>query len=141
MLSSRLMLILAQIIILMGGFSLIFASIRLFIRAVNAGMPSWNLYWIVPVAAVLGAIKAIFVMRRRMRENISRLCAAEGKLWPWQIYPYQLLIFILFMMTMMFILKRVLAGSAASLGALGAIDVTIAVALLVSSREYRRKDC
>jgi hypothetical protein len=139
MLSPRLMLILAQALLVVGSISLIPASVRLFSRAIDAGMPVWNLYWIVPVAMVLGGAKAVFVMRKRMRQNIDRLRSAEGKLWPWQIYPPQLLAFILSMVVMMFVMKRVLAGNAVGLGALGAVDVAVAVALVVASGEYHRK--
>lgn len=141
MLSSRLMLFFAQGLLVAGGISLVIASIRLFLRAIAAGMPVWNLFWIIPVAALLGASKAIFVMRKKMRENISRLCESEGKLWPWQIYPAPLLGFILSMVVMMFVLKRVLVGNATGLGLLGAIDVGVAVALLVSSFEYQGERC
>jgi len=141
MLSPRLMLIFAQALLFLGGLSLVYASSRLFLRAIAAGMPAWNLFWIAPVAILLGACKAIFVMRKRMRDNIARLGAARGKLWLWQIYPARLLGFILSMVTMMFVLKRVLAGNAIGLGALGALDLLVAVALVVSSREYSRKAC
>ncbi len=141
MLSPRVMLILAQSLLVMGGFSLVYASARLFLRAFNAGMPIWHLFWVIPVAVALGASKAVFVMRKRLRVNIARLCAVEGKLWPWQIYPPQLAVFVLSMMVMMFVLKRILVGNAVGLGVLGAIDVMVAVALLVSSLEYRQKEC
>ena len=137
MLSSRVMLILAQSLLVVGSISLVPAAVRLFIRAMNAGMPTWHLYWIVPVAMVLGATKAIFVMRKRMRTNIARIQSTQEKLWPWQIYPPQLLLFILSMMTMMFVLKRVFAGNAIGLASLGAVDVAVAVALVVASAEYR----
>ncbi len=140
MISPRLMLILAQTMLLMGGTSLIYAAVKLFIRSVAAGFPVWHLYWIVPVAVVFGASKAIFVMRKRMRINIVRLRATEGKLWPWQIYPPQLLVFILAMVLLMNILKRILTGDPVGLAALGAVDVIVAVALLVSSGEYRRSE-
>ena len=67
---------------------------RLFRRALDAGMPVHHLYWMVPVAIVLGAFKARMVMRKRMRANIARLSGATEKMWPWQIYPPQLLAFI-----------------------------------------------
>ena len=81
--------------------------------------------------------KAHFVMRRRMRENARRLTTATGRMWPWQIYPPPLLGFIVSMMVLMFVLKRVFNGHALALGLLGGLDLGIAVALLVASREYR----
>ncbi len=137
MISPRLMLILAQALLVVGALALMPASVRLFLRALEAGMPSWHLYWIIPVAALVGGVKAVYVMRRSMRQNSIRLRSAQGKMWPWQIYPPQLFVFILSMVVMMFVFKRVFAGSAFGLGALGGIDVAVAVALVVASGEYR----
>jgi len=137
MLSSRLLLILARTWLVFGSLSLVFASARLFRQALDAGLGRAHLYWIVPVAALAGAAKARFVMRRRMRANIARLAAATGKLWLWQIYPPQLLAFILSVVTLMAFLKRAAAGNGAGLGALGGVDVLVAVALGVASWEYR----
>ncbi len=138
MLSPRIMLILAQATLTLGFLSLVYASVRLFLRAIAAGMPVWHLYWIVPVSVVVGSFKAIKVMRKRMQQNIARLKAANGGLWPWDIYPRPLFIFILSMMLLMFVLKRVFVGNAMGLGFLGGLDLAVAVALLVASFEYRR---
>lgn len=137
MISPRLLLIMARTWLVLGSLSLVFASTRLFRRAMDAGLDPANIYWIVPVAILIGAFKARFVMRRRMRENIARLAATREKLWLWQIYPPQLLIFILSMVALMAVLKRVLAGNGIGLGALGGVDVLVAVALGVASFEYR----
>jgi hypothetical protein len=133
------MLILAQAMLVMGFISLVPASVRHFRHAIEAGMPTWYLYWIVPISMVAGAFKATKVMRKRMRQNITRLRTAEGRLWPWDIYPRPLFIFILSMMVLMYVLKRVFVGNALGLGFLGGIDTAIAVALLMASFEYRRK--
>jgi len=137
MISSRLLLILARAWLVLGALSLVFASTRLFRGALEAGLTPTHLYWIVPAAMLAGAFKARFVMRRRMRANIARLTATRGKLWLWQIYPPQLLAFILSMVALMAVFKRVLAGNGAGLGALGGVDVLVAVALGVASLEYR----
>lgn len=139
MLTPRLMLLLAQVILTFGAISLIPASIKLFHRALEQGLPTWYLWLIVPVALILGVGKALFVMRKRMRHNIGRLRAATDKLWPWQIYPPQLLAFIIAMVVLMNVLKRVLADHALGLGILGGVDVAVAAALAIASLEYRRK--
>ena len=102
-------------------------------------MPAWHLGWILPLAVLAGAAKARFVMRRRMRLNIERLAAAPGNLWPWQIYPAPLLVFILTMVVMMITMKKVFADNALALGMLGGVDFGVAVALLVASLEYLGK--
>lgn len=137
MLQPRHMLLLARWILVFGCLSLISGGVRLFRRAIEAGLPVWHLFWILPVAAALGAFKARVVMRRRMRENIRRLRSSTDKLWFWQIYPPQLLAFIVTMVVLMAVLKRVLADSATGLGALGGVDAAVAVALIVASFEYR----
>ncbi len=137
MLQSRHMLILGQSILLIGSLSLSFAAARLFRQALALGLPTWYLWLIISVAALLGAGKARFVMRKRMALNVKRLAATTGRLWPWQIYPPQLLVFILFMILLMGVLKRVLADNATGLGLLGGVDVGVAVALIVASGVYR----
>lgn len=138
MLSPRLMLILAQSILVIGAISLVPATWKLFNRALDMGLPSWHLWWIIPVSLVLGGGKALFVMRKRMRQNIKRIATSPGKLWPWQIYPPQLLAFIATMVIMMNVMKRVLADNAMGLGILGGVDVAVAVALVIASAEYLR---
>ena len=140
MLNSRSMLILARWILLIGAVSLLSGGLRLFRRALDQGLSAWHLVWILPLAIVAGAAKARFVMRRRLRYNNDRLAATTGKLWPWQIYPPQLLVFILTMVVLMFVLKKVLAENAVGLGSLGGVDLAVAVALMVASLEYRRRD-
>lgn len=139
MFASRHILLLAQGLLIVGAISMVPASIKLFRRAVDAGLPVWVIAVIVPVAIVAGFMKATKVMRKRMRQNIIRLRTHTGKLWPWQLYPPQLLIFIIAMVVLMQVLKRVLDGNAAGLATLGGVDVAVAVALVVASGEYRRR--
>lgn len=131
------MLRLAPVILILGSLSLVRATYRLFQRALEGGLPTWHLAWIVPVAVLLGAAKAHFVMRKRMRQNIRRFTEATGPMWPWHIYPPQLLAFIFTMIVLMNVLKRVLADQALGLGLLGGVDLAVAVALVVASLEYR----
>ncbi len=139
MLTPRLMLKLAQGLLVLGALGMIPASVKLFDRALAAGMPRGYLFIIIPVGLALGAAKAVFVMRKRMRQNIRRIAATEGKLWPWQIYPPQLLVFIVTMVILMNVAKRALAGNALGLGLLGGVDVAVFAALLIASGEYRRR--
>jgi hypothetical protein len=139
MISGRILLILAQTWLVLGSLSLVYAAVRLFRRALDAGMPVHHLYWLVPVAILAGAFKARMVMRKRMRANIARLSTATEKLWPWQVYPPQLLAFILTMVVMMNILRRVFADNGLGLGCLGGVDLAVAVALAVAALEYRHK--
>lgn len=138
MISGRLLLIMAQTWLVLGALSLVYASWRLFSRALEVGMSTSHLYWIIPVFVVLGAVKARMVMRKRMQANIARLSSTTEKMWPWQIYPPQLLAFIISMVILMSILKRVFAENGLGLGCLGGVDVAVAVALAVASLEYGR---
>ncbi len=136
MVSPRILLILAQTWLVLGAVSLVYASTKLFRHAVEAGLNPQHLYWIIPVAIIVGAGKARMVMRKRMRANIARLSSSTKKMWPWQLYPLPLLIFIVTMVILMAVLKRVFVGNGAGLGALGGVDVGVAVALGVASLEY-----
>ncbi len=78
-------------------------------------------------------------MRKRMLENVSRLQESQVKLWPWDIYPRPLFVFIFAMIMSMLILKRLFIGNALGLGLLGGLDLAVATALVVSSREYCNK--
>jgi len=138
MINGRFLLIMAQLWLVLGSLSLVYASVRLFRRALDAGMSVSHLYWIIPVAILAGAFKARFVMRRRMRANIDRLSVATEKMWPWQIYPPQLLAFILTMVILMSVLRRVFADNGLGLGCLGGVDLAVAVALAVAALEYGR---
>jgi len=140
MISARFLLIMAQTWLVLGSLSLVLASVRLFHHAIDVGMPIAYLYWIVPVSILLGAFKARMVMRRRMRANIRRLSESTERMWPWQIYPPQLLAFIVTMVILMAVLKRVLADNGLGLGILGGVDLAVAVALGVASLEYLRRD-
>ena len=137
MLNPRIMLIMARWILIVGAVSLVSGGTRLIRRALEGDMSAGHLGWILPLAVLLGAGKARFVMRRRMRLNIERLTATTGKLWPWQIYPTPLLAFILTMVVLMIVLKKVFVGNAMALGMLGGVDFAVATALLVASLEYR----
>ena len=136
MISPRILLILAQTWLVLGSISLVYASVKLFRQALEAGLTTSHLYWIVPVAIFAGAFKARMVMRKRMRANIERLSSSQEKMWPWQIYPVPLLVFIVTMVVMMAVLKNVFAGNGPGLGALGGVDLAVAVALAVASLEY-----
>lgn len=136
MISGRVLLILAQTWLILGSLSLVYATVRLFRRALDAGMPEHHLYWLIPVGIFLGAFKALMVMRKRMRANIARLSSATEKMWPWQVYPWQLLIFIISMVILMNVLRRVFADNGLGLGCLGGVDLAVAVALMVAALEY-----
>ena len=138
MINARFLLIMAQSWLILGSLSLVYACVRLFRRALDGGMSPSHLYWIIPVGILAGAFKARFVMRRRMRANVRRLSEATEKLWPWQVYPPQLLAFILSMAIIMFVLRRVFADNGFGLGCLGGVDLAVAVALAVAALEYGR---
>jgi len=140
MISARFLLIMAQTWLVLGSLSLVLACVRLFHHAIEAGMPTSYLYWLVPVSILVGAFKARMVMRRRMRANIRRLSESSEKMWPWQIYPPQLLAFIVTMVILMAILKRVFVDNGLGLGILGGVDLAVAVALGVASLEYLNKE-
>jgi len=138
MISPRFLLLMARTWLMLGMIGLGFASSKLFHRAVDAGLTPSHLYWIIPVAILVGGFKARKVMRKPMRANIKRLSASTGKMWPWQIYPWPLLLFIIGMIVLMAVLKRVFATSGTGLGVLGGVDLAVGVALGVASLEYRR---
>ena len=131
------MLRLAQAFLLVGVASLIIASVRLFLRAFDGGMPAWHLAWILPLAVVVGGGKGFFVIRRRMFQNVRRLTANSDRRWPWQIYPWWMLVLISLMILAMVLAKRLLADNALGLGILGGVDAAVALAITIGSTAYR----
>ena len=131
------MLRLAQAFLLVGVASLIIASVRLFLRAFDGGMPAWHLAWILPLAVVVGFGKGFFVIRRRMFQNVRRLTENNDRRWPWQIYPWWMLVLISLMILAMVLAKRLLADNAVGLGVLGGVDAAVALAITIGSTAYR----
>ncbi len=131
MLTSRQMLVFSRLVLVAGSISLLFAASKLFRQAIQGEhLELWHLAWMIPLALGGGWAKAQFVMRKRN---------ATGRLWPWQLYPPQLLAFIGSMILIMAILKRVYAHDGLVLGLLGGVDLAVAMALITTSTEYGRK--
>jgi hypothetical protein len=140
MLTSRQMLVFSRLVLVAGSISLLFAASKLFRQAIQGEhLELLHLAWMIPLALGGGWAKAHFVMRKRMRANAIRIRNATGRLWPWQLYPPQLLAFIGSMILIMAILKRVYAHDGLVLGLLGGVDLAVAMALITSSSEYGRK--
>jgi len=137
MFNPRQMLFLTQIFLLIGAAVLLSLSVRLFHHALKGGLWINHLGWIIPLALLVGGFKARFVMRRRLRANIDRLRATTKKKWPWQIFPPQMLLFIMSMIVVMHFLKRVFADNVLAQGILGGVDLAVALALFIASLEYR----
>lgn len=136
MLTPHALLLMARGWLILGALSLIYASAKLFRHGLDEGLMSSHLYWVIPLAIFVGAFKGRVVMRKHMRANIERISASTEKLGFWHIYPARLLGFIALMILGMAFLKRALVGSGPGLGALGGVDLAVAVALGVASFEY-----
>ena len=69
MISGRFLLIMAQTWLVLGAVSLVYASVRLFMRALDVGMAVSHLYWIIPVAILLAGPLADDVFEPMLAEG------------------------------------------------------------------------
>ncbi len=131
------LLTLSRILLLIGSLSLCYGAFKLAHKAIELGFNWQHFIWISPVALAAGLAKALFVMRPKMRSNAHRLMHHKGKLYPWQLYPAPLLLFIASMITIMAILKSLFSTHATMIAFLSAVDLAVAMALVVGSRDQR----
>ena len=121
----------------MGTVSLLVMTWINWQRAVDLRFPPVHLLWLAPAAALLGWMKARWVMLPRMTENARRLFSSRERLRPWQLYPPQLFVFILSMIALMAWLRHHYRWDMTVNAALGAVDLMIAAALLNVAGVYR----
>jgi hypothetical protein len=119
-----------------GALSLVWRAGLLVGQALRLGLMPLHLLWLLPVAVLAGWFKARLVMRPRMLVNARRLLTHPGRLRPWQLYPPQLFLFILTMITLMAWLKREVLGLPLPTALLGGVDLLVAAALATSSTVY-----
>lgn len=129
----------------LGGWTLRAGTLSLLVmtwvnwqRALDLRLQPVHLLWLAPAAALLGWMKARWVMLPRMMENARRLIRSRDRLRLWQLYPPQLFIFILSMIALMAWLRHHYRGDMTVNAALGAVDLLIAAALLNVAGVYRR---
>lgn len=123
----------------LGSLSLLWRTWQLAQQALRANLKPWHLAWILPVAAVVGLVKARLVMRPRMEQNVRRLLTHAERLRPWQLYPPQLFAFILAMILLLRWATAHFAQQAMPLALLSGVDLAVAAALISSASVYRMK--
>jgi hypothetical protein len=137
MLAPTHLLLLSRVILLMGSMSLGLAAYRLTLKSISLGLSPQHFLWIFPLAAFFGIGKALLLMRPRMRANARRIVEHRGKLYIWQLYPAPLMLFIASMITLMAILKNHFALHPEMNAGLAAVDLAVALALLIGSFDQR----
>ncbi|GAB4429223.1 MAG: hypothetical protein Kow0031_09730 [Anaerolineae bacterium] len=129
--SHRILNILAAGVWIIGGVVLLLKSGSLLAEAAELH-PKW--LWptlSATIGVVVGGLKSRLIFRKSCHKNLNRITAlVEPKLW--QFFSPRFFLFLALMITAGATLSRMAEGRYALLLAVGALDLTIAVALLGS---------
>ncbi len=130
--SRRMLNILAAVVWHIGGFVLLIKAGTLLLEA-DSLRPEQNWQWIfVGIALLLGGLKARYLFSRSCRKNLARI---EGLDQPriWQFFRPQFFLLLMLMILTGATLSRLAEGHYQSLIGVGALDLSLAIALLGSS--------
>jgi hypothetical protein len=132
---SRTLKVLAAAIWYIGSIILLLKGSQLLLEA-HAIMPGLPWTWLAVVLGVaLGIVKARYVFNRSCRRNLRRIDALESpKLW--QFYSPKFFLALALMITAGAILSRLAHGIYPFLIGVGALDLALSSALLISSHVY-----
>ena len=123
-------------VIWLGGGLILALKAREFFAAAEMLQPGHTWSWIAVIAAILiGALKAHFIFGRFCRKNLDRIAALD-KPHPWQAFRARFYLFLASMVLLAAVLSRLALGSYPALIGVVMLDVSLAVALLGSSRFF-----
>ena len=130
--SRRTLNILAAVVWYIGGFVLLVKGGSLLLEA-NSLRPEQNWPWIfVAVGLLLGGLQARYMFSRNCRKNLARIKALDHPR-IWQFFRPRFFLLLALMILTGATMSRLADGHYRSLIAVGALDLSLAVALLGSS--------
>lgn len=137
--SHRTLKILAVLLWLIGGIMLIRKASELLIEAYTLNPLSLWTWFAIAIGLLLGSLKAKYLFNKSCRKNIERIDALDvPKLW--QFYRPNFFFLLALMISVGVTLSRLSHGSYPFLVSVAALDLSIATALLVSSRVFFAKN-
>lgn len=131
----RIVLILAAVMWLGGAASLLSKGSFLLISA--HGLTPQSLWpWAAAALGVIaGIIKARFVMSKSCKKNIRRICSIPRPM-PWHFFSKKFFVALMLMIAAGVTMSRLAQGHFERLCVVGCLDLSIGIALLISSRFY-----
>ncbi len=121
-----------------AGVMLVLVALRLARRAHELGVEPEHAAWLAPLALVVGWFKARRVMGPLLERNVDDLSARE-RVPAWRLYPPRLMVFIVMMVVLSALAKRLAAGCGMGLATLSALDLAVGTALLLASLPVLRR--
>jgi hypothetical protein len=130
--SRRTLNILAAVVWHIGGFVLLIKGFSLLLEA-DSLRPEQNWQWIfVVVALLLGGLKARFLFSKSCRKNLARIETLDQPR-IWQFFRPRFFLMLALMILTGAMLSRLAEGHYQSLIGVGALDLSLAIALLGST--------
>ncbi len=133
--SHRTLKLLAVSVWLIGGVMMVRKASELFTEAYALAATS-NWVWIsIFLGLVIGSLKAKFIFRKSCQKNLKRIEALEQPKF-WQFYRPMFFLMLTIMISVGVMLSRLSHGNFSFLLGVAVLDLSIATALLVSSRVF-----
>ncbi len=136
--SKRILKILAAIVWYIGGFILFFKGISLIQEAVEM-RPELFWHWLgLGVGLGLGTLKAVFIFKKSINRNMDRIESLEEPKF-WKFYSVKFFFALALMIATGVTLSRASHGIYPMLISVGALDLSLSVALIGSSYIYWKR--
>lgn len=133
--SQRTLKILAVLVWLVGGVMMVRKASELFLEA-HALSDTVTWIWVcMGLGVLLGSIKARFIFRKSCQKNLRRIETLQEPKY-WQFYRPQFFLMLAVMISAGVMLSRLAHGNLPFLLGVAVLDLSIASALLISSRVY-----
>ena len=127
--------VLAVSVWLIGGVMMVRKASELFVEASTLSTASLWVWVSIALGILIGSLKAKFIFRKSCQKNLKRIEAlAQPKFW--QFYRPQFFMMLTMMISLGVMLSRLSHGNFSFLLSVAVLDLSIATALLVSSRVF-----
>ncbi len=135
---TRVLKILAALIWYIGGFVLLSKGISLIKEGVEI-RPDQNWHWLgLAIGLSLGILKAVFIFQKSIHRNMNRIESLEIPR-IWNFYSIKFFFALALMITAGVLLSRAAHGIYPMLISVGALDLSLAVALIGSGVIYIKR--
>jgi len=133
--SHRTLKVLAVSVWLIGGVMMVRKASELFLEANTISTASLRVWVSIALGILFGSLKAKFIFRKSCQKNLLRIEALKQPKF-WQFYRPQFFMLLAVMISTGVMLSRLAHGNFSFLLGVAALDLSIATALLVSSRVF-----